>query len=171
MCKSVNECYGAMTYLNRDLISNIREVTSQFRIIYLIRYVLIFIVGFLALIIIVNGSILRTKNIPQDKNIFLLLFFLALVPSLFFYLIAQDWGRWINISYTLSLLTYFYCLKNNFIIFKKSKVINLSLKNKNIMIIFFIIFCFGWNQKTLMKDDIGSLPIYRKIYSVIKNSI
>ena len=170
MCNSVNECYGAMTYLNNDLHSNIGEVTSQFKIIYLIRYMLIFVVGFTALIIIINYSHLITKNKNQNKKL-LFLFVLALIPSLFFYVIAQDWGRWINISYTLSLLTYFYCLKNNFIIFQNPKIKNKSLRNKNVLIILFIIFCFGWNQKTLMKDDVGSLPIYRKIYSVIKNTI
>ena len=171
MCNSVNECYGAMTYLNKNLISNISEVTSQFRIIYLIRYVLIFIIGFFALLIIVINSSLVTDNIYQKKNFFLSLFLLALIPSLFFYFIAQDWGRWINISYTFSILTYFYCLKNNFIIFRIPKFKYQIFKNKNISVILFIIFCLGWNQKTLMKDDVGSLPIYRKIYSVIKNSI
>jgi len=171
MCSSVNECYGAMTYLNRDLISNIGEVTSQFKITYLIRYLGIFIIGFFALLIMVTSSSLITRNIPKMKNFLLLLFLLALIPSLFFYLIAQDWGRWISISYTLSILTYFYCLKNNFIIFKNPKFKYQIFKNKNILIILFVIFCLGWNQKTLMKDDIGSLPIYRKVYSVIKNSI
>ena len=171
MCNSVNECYGAMTYLNRDLISNITEVTSQFKIIYLFRYISIFIIGFLALIIMVSNSSLISKNVSQKKNFLLLLFLLALIPSLSFYLIAQDWGRWINISYTLSLLTYFYCLKNNFIIFKDSKSKYKILRNKKILVILFIIFCFGWNQKTLMKDDIGSIPIYRKIYSVMKNTL
>tara|TARA_B100000787_G_C16172333_1_gene287188 strand:- start:49 stop:1218 length:1170 start_codon:yes stop_codon:yes gene_type:complete len=171
MCSSVNECYGAMTYLNRDLISNIGEVTSQFKITYLIRYLGIFIIGFFALLIMVTSSSLITRNTPKMKNFLLLLFLLALIPSLFFYLIAQDWGRWISISYTLSILTYFYCLKNNFIIFKNPKFKYQIFKNKNILIILFVIFCLGWNQKTLMKDDIGSLPIYRKVYSVIKNSI
>ena len=33
MCNSVNECYGAMSYLNNSLKSNISEVTSKFKLI------------------------------------------------------------------------------------------------------------------------------------------
>ena len=31
MCQSINECYGAISYLNRSLSSNISEVTSNFK--------------------------------------------------------------------------------------------------------------------------------------------
>ena len=32
MCDSVNECYGAMSYLNRDISSNIGEVKTKFQL-------------------------------------------------------------------------------------------------------------------------------------------
>ena len=167
MCESVNQCYGAMTYLGNDLKSNINEVKSKIHISFLIRYIFIFLLGFLPLIILlknsklnINVSFLKIFN----KNI-LFIFFLVFSPSLIFFYIAQDWGRWINISYTLSILTYFYCLNNNLIVLKK----NYFFKIKNSIITFlFIIFSFGWSPKVLMSDDISSIPIYRKSLSIIK---
>ena len=32
---------------------------------------------------------------------------------------------------------------------------------------FFIVFSFGWNPKTTMKEDVGSIPIYRKTLTII----
>ena len=92
------------------------------------------------------------------------------LPNIFFYFIAQDWGRWINISYSLSLLTYLHLYKNNFIKLS-NKVINFNIfKKKYILIMIFIIFSFGWSPKTLMTEDIGSIPIYRKSLNIIKYS-
>ena len=86
---------------------------------------------------------------------------------IFFYYIALDWGRWMNISYTLSLFTYLYLYKNNYIKIK-NKVNNYNFsKNKILLVIFFIVFSFGWNPKTTMKEDVGSIPIYRKTLTII----
>ncbi len=167
MCESVNECYGAMTYLNRDLQSNIGEVTSKFKYTYLFRYILIFIIGFFPLILLLIKSSFNSKF--KSKNIVLIAFFILFIPTLLFYYIAQDWGRWINISYTLSLLTYIFCLKNNLIIFKNYNYTVTFLKNKSILIFIFIIFSFGWSPKTLINEDVGSIPIYRKSLIIIKS--
>ena len=72
-----------------------------------------------------------------------------------------------NISYTLSLFTYLYLYKNNYIKIK-NKVNNYNFsKNKILLVIFFIVFSFGWNPKTTMKEDVGSIPIYRKTLTII----
>jgi hypothetical protein len=166
MCNSVNECYGAMSYMNNSLKSNIAEVTSKFELIYLIRYILIFLIGFYPLLLIIKNSKFKVNSLITDKNC-LSVFFILLLPNILFFYVAQDWGRWINISYTLSLLTYIYLFKNNFII-TDYKNINFNLfKKKFILILSFIIFSFGWSPKTLINEDVGSIPIYRKSLIII----
>ena len=169
MCESINECYGAMTYLDNNLKSNISEVTSQFKFTYLLRYIFIFFIGFLPLLILIKNSTLNIKTKIFTENA-LPLFILMFLPNIIFYFIAQDWGRWINISYSLSLLTYLHLYKNNFIKLS-NKVINFNIfKKKYILIMIFIIFSFGWSPKTLMTEDIGSIPIYRKSLDIINYS-
>ena len=169
MCESIGECYGAITYLNRDISSNIGVVVSKFQTSYLIRYILILIVGYFPLILLLTKSkfnlILKYKN----KYLVLFTFILLFSPTILFFYIAQDWGRWINISYTLSLLTYIYCLKNNLIIIN-FKAINYSVLNKKfVTILLFVIFCFGWSPKTLINEDVSSIPLYRKSLNIIKS--
>ena len=169
MCESINECYGAINYLDNNLKSNISEVTSQFKFTYLLRYIFIFFIGFLPLLILIKNSTLNIKTKIITENA-LPLFILMFLPNIIFYFIAQDWGRWINISYSLSLLTYLHLYKNNFVKLS-NKVINFNIfKKKYILIMIFIIFSFGWSPKTLMTEDIGSIPIYRKSLNIIKYS-
>ena len=134
MCDSINECYGAMTYLNRDLSSNISEVSSKFQISYLFRYVIIFLVGFFPLMLLIFYSKFDTRIKLKNKNNFSIIFFLVFAPSFIFYYIAQDWGRWIHISYSLSLLTYLFCIKNNIITLDKTRINFSILKNKIILV-------------------------------------
>ena len=169
MCDSINECYGAMTYLNRDLSSNISEVSSKFQISYLFRYVIIFLVGFFPLILLIFYSKFDTRIKLKNKNNFSIIFFLVFAPSFIFYYIAQDWGRWIHISYSLSLLTYLFCIKNNIITLDKTRINFSILKNKFIVVFLFILFSFSWSPKTLMNEDVGSIPIYRKSLNIIKS--
>ncbi len=165
MCNSVNECYGAMTYLDNNLNSNISEVTSQFKFSYLLRYILIFFIGFFPLLLLMKNSNFTVKT--KINNNILQLFILMFLPNIIFYYIAQDWGRWMNISYTLSLLTYLYLYKNNYIEVN-NKVINYNIfKNKILLVMLFIVFSFGWSPKTTMKEDVGSIPIYRKTLTII----
>ena len=74
-----------------------------------------------------------------------------------------DWGRWVNITYVILVLIIFNLIKN-----KKIKLNLISLEKnflykikKQIFIIFFVIFCFGWNPKTIITGDIASFPGYR----------
>ena len=169
MCDSINECYGAMTYLNRDLSSNISEVSSKFQISYLFRYVIIFLVGFFPLMLLIFYSKFDTRIKLKNKNNFSIIFFLVFAPSFIFYYIAQDWGRWIHISYSLSLLTYLFCIKNNIITLDKTRINFSILKNKFIVVFLFILFSFSWSPKTLMNEDVSSIPIYRKSLIIIKS--
>tara|TARA_B100000579_G_scaffold146030_1_gene118463 strand:+ start:1042 stop:2214 length:1173 start_codon:yes stop_codon:yes gene_type:complete len=169
MCDSIGECYGAITYLNRDISSNIGEVASKFKISYLIRYIIIFIVGFFPLILLIVNSKFNFKYKYQNSYLVLISFILTFLPTLSFFYIAQDWGRWMNISYTLSLLLFVFCLKNKCITLNIKKIDFNILKNKFFTIFVFIVFCFGWSPKTLINEDVSSIPIYRKSLNIIKS--
>jgi hypothetical protein len=51
--------------------------------------------------------------------------------------------------------------------FLDNKIINL-LKNKKIFIITVIIFCFGWNPKTVMTGDVATNPLWKIPYNSSK---
>jgi len=169
MCNSVNECYGAITYLNNNISSNISEVESKFEISYLIRYLIIFFVGFFPLFLLIFNSKLNFELKSRNKYLFSILFLIVLFPSFSFYYIAQDWGRWVNISYTLSLFTFIYCLKNKLIVIDLNKLNFPIFKKKIITTFLFIIFSFGWSPKTLINEDVSSIPIYRKTLNILKS--
>tara|TARA_B100001057_G_C22356284_1_gene759065 strand:- start:69 stop:329 length:261 start_codon:yes stop_codon:yes gene_type:complete len=66
--------------------------------------------------------------------------------------------------YSFSILTYLYLYKNGLIKIEQSIRKNFFIKlikNKKILIIFFIVFCFGWNPKTSIVGDVGSKPGYQ----------
>ena len=113
----------------------------------------------------------KTSNflINSEKKISSLFYFI-LSPVLILFLMGYDWGRWVNISYTLSLLTFLYLYKKeiikiNFKTLKKNKLNLLSLRNFSLI---FIIYCFTWSPKTVITGDIGSFPLYRAIYKIYK---
>ena len=83
---------------------------------------------------------------------------------------GYDWGRWVNISYVFSIITFIYIYKNNLINLSEKFLNNKLFKNinKKIFIFIFIIFCFGWNPKTVMTGDVASFPGYRIPYKTIK---
>ena len=168
MCESINECYGAMSYLNRNLSSNIGEVASKFQFTYLVRYALIIFIGFFPLYLLIKNSKFNLTFKSQTNNLFIIIFLIIFAPTFIFYYIAQDWGRWVSISYTLSLLTYIFSLKNNFIVLDVDKINFVILRKKSVVIIIFIIFAFGWSPKTLINEDVSSIPIYRKSVEIVK---
>jgi hypothetical protein len=40
--------------------------------------------------------------------------------------------------------------------------------SKKIFVLFFVIYCFGWNPKTVITGDVASIPGYRIPYKVFK---
>ena len=140
----------------------------------ILRYIWIIIIGFLPFFILLKHINFKKKK----KNNYLInnekkttnYFYLILSPVLVLFLMGYDWGRWVNISYTLSLLTFLYLYKKNIIIInfetlKKSKLNLLSMKNFSLI---FIIYCFTWSPKTVITGDIGSFPLYRAVYKIYK---
>ena len=179
MCASLEffynqKCYMALTYTPRNLVTNMGEVKSLFSIVNLFRFIFIFILGFLPLFLLTYASSLRSSKIYTfffNKVSFIYLILIFLLPTFFIYLFAIDWGRWIHISYSMSIIFFVYCLKNKIIYSNKnsSKKLNFfGIKNNFILIIVFILFALSWNHKTVMHEDIGSIPIYRALSKIYK---
>jgi hypothetical protein len=84
---------------------------------------------------------------------------------------GYDWGRWINITYTFSILFYIYLLKNSIIdnnMKIKNLTLNIILKKKFMITSIFIIFAFCWNPKTVITGDIATNTGYKIIYNTTK---
>ena len=179
MCQKLINLYntkcGLGAYvLNRTLQDNIDEL-GGLKIIDIIRGIWIYILGSFALIFcILNSKYEMNKlNFLFKKINFNLVFFIILLPTFVPFLIAVDWGRWFNLSYTMLILFYFFCYKNNLLKFNQTYYVLLFeniLNKKYIFILFILICCFSWNPKAVYSEDIGSIPVYRiidKIFSRI----
>ena len=170
----LNDKCGMGAYvLNRSLKHNIAEL-GGLNSIHLIRNFFIFILGYSALIILIQSSKFnKSKNNILNKFFNLkLLIFLTFLITLIPFTIAVDWGRWFNLSYTMLILFYFFCIKNEKIFLNEnSKIINYLtkrfFKNKTNFFIIVFILCFTWNPKAVYHEDIGSIPIYRMLNKII----
>tara|TARA_Y100000590_G_scaffold412980_1_gene508385 strand:- start:1054 stop:2253 length:1200 start_codon:yes stop_codon:yes gene_type:complete len=179
MCEKLINLYntkcGLGAYvLNRTVQDNISEL-GGLKIIDIIRALWIYCLGSFALIFcVVNSKYKKNKlNFLFKKINFNFIFFIFLLPTFIPFMIAVDWGRWFNLSYTMSILFYFFCFKNNLIKLNQNYYIylfNKILNKKYIFIILILIVCFSWNPKSVYSEDIGSIPVYRiieKIFSRI----
>jgi hypothetical protein len=81
-----------------------------------------------------------------------------------------DWGRIVHISYSFMLLSYIFLLKNNLIKIDQERLVKNIFENlsNKIFFILFIIFCLGWDQKTVMTADITTNSFYKIIYNSSK---
>ena len=72
--------------------------------------------GPLANIFLVSSTFFCKDDTFFNKidNLFLMILIL-LSPSLILFSAATDWGRWVNITYTFSVLLYFFLIKNNYL--------------------------------------------------------
>ena len=94
-----------------------------------------------------------------------------LTPVLFLFAMGVDWGRWVNISYTFTVLFYFYLLKNNLLeinLEKIAKKISFIQNKKSLLVLCFIIYAFGWTPQTSLRGDVSSFPGYRVPYKTGK---
>jgi len=93
------------------------------------------------------------------------------IPVLLLFGMGFDWGRWVNISYVFVIVMYVYLLKEELITIDKeiydTKIYNI-LKKKMFFIFVFIIFCFGWNPKTVITGDIATNPLWKVPYNASK---
>lgn len=180
MCQSLminfkENCGMSLSMLKSksSIIQQFTDVIPLYKIEYFIRYFFILFIGFLPLLILsCNSNFTNTKIkiINYFKSFFsVLILLLCLVPI--FFAAMLDWGRVTNIVYTISVLLYFFLLKNKYIYTVQSKIyssINNFLNNKNYYYFIFFLYCFCWNIKTLFSEKIGSFPIYRILTKSIK---
>ena len=140
---------------------------------YILRYFLIILFGFLPLFLLCGNSKLVNQNIfskfKLDNILFLLLF--LFIPMLPLFAFGYDWGRWVGMMITFSTFFYFFLYKFKYIVTNFDSLTNklIFFNNKKKLIIFiFIIFSFGWNQKTVMSGDIATNPLWKVPYNTSK---
>ena len=178
MCDTLLSKFGESCYMSANLLVtntvyfNTWNQHEAANLINYLRYLGIFIVGFLPLHYLLFKSRFSSKNNYININFKLgILFFILYLPSIIIFMFAWDWGRWINILYSFSILLYFYLYKNGHIIFKNESLpkILIYINSKKLLLIpIFIIFAFGWHPKATLSEDIGSLPGYRIPYKATK---
>tara|TARA_B100001996_G_scaffold96727_1_gene72469 strand:- start:1007 stop:2203 length:1197 start_codon:yes stop_codon:yes gene_type:complete len=171
--------FGQNCYMSCSLLNSKSTIIQQFEGNYksyslevFVRYSLIISIGFFPLLVLLNNSYLKSKNLFLFKFFKkpITLFYISLSPIIFLFIMGYDWGRWVNISYVILALIYFRLLNKNYFIldFEKLKMSFLYKIKGKAFVIFFIIFCFGWNQKTVITGDVSSFPGYRIPYKVLK---
>ncbi len=174
----INE-FGQTCYMSCGLLIGKSTIIQQFEGNYdkyslevFVRYSLIISIGFFPLLVLLNSSYLKNKTLFLFKFFKkpITLFYISLSPVIILFAMGYDWGRWVNISYVILVLIYFRLLiKNYFILdFEKLKMSLLYKIKGKAFVIFFIIFCFGWNPKAVITGDVASFPGYRIPYKVFK---
>ena len=174
ICNSIGEnCWGALMVLSMDLPLSyvISYVYENLKIDYLVRYIFLFSLAFLPFLLIFYYEKNKFSLFNSSKAIFVL-YLCSLFPIIVFHVIANDWGRWINIGYFFSFITLIYFIKIKLVNFDNN---NISLKFKFFLLKYpktfytiFYVYILSWNMKATMTDDIGSLPYYRIIMKFLK---
>ena len=169
--------FGETCYMSCALLKSKSTIFQQFQgnfhkysLEIFIRYFLIILIGFGPIFILLKNSILKNKNLLFFNKFDNLLFptLLTLLPVILLFAMGYDWGRWVNISYVFTFIFYFYLLNNNYLIIENKMNSNFIMTlNKKLFIFVFIIFCFGWNPKTVITGDVASFPGYRIPYKTI----
>ena len=175
------KCYMSCNLINKndlskfgDLIKYIYGTNSKTEILtWIFRYFIIISIGFFPLYFISLHSSIKDENIFSHfklSNIFLLIIFLS-IPIIPLYVFGGDWGRWTGMLISFSTIFYFYLYKYDYItldhesMYKKIKFFE---NKKKFSIFIFIIFAFGWNQKTLMRGDVATNPLWKVPYNTSK---
>ena len=191
MKSSLMNNFGEACYMSCGLMDTKREAVvhikatisklteKEFSIFtYLFRYFLIMLIGFAPLLLLIKNSEL-TKKIFKFKKLALIFAILNIFVPIH-WLMFIDWGRAVNITYVSSILFFFYLFKNDFIKInfrliedKTFKMVNnlqkmLKINPKSILVIFFLVYAFGWSPPTLLSADVNSFPGYRIPYKTIK---
>ena len=171
-------CYMSCSFVGNQAANSFSELImprlSQIKFSYVFRYLLVVLIGFFPLFILLKNSKIKDENknvvlVSQFKSL-LIPFILIFLPSLVLYFTMYDWARVVHISYTFMILTYFFLYKQKLIFINESNLSNhfLSKISKKTFLLVFLIFCFGWNPKVVMPDDVASKPIYAIPYKFYK---
>ena len=178
MRSSLMENFNENCYMSCQLLKTKSSIYQQFQgnfdkysIEIFVRYILIIIIGFGPLFILLFNSKLKNKIFFLDKfNNLLFPYLILLSPVIFLFAMGYDWGRWVNISYVISIISFIYIYKYNLVTLSEEFLDYKLLKNiyKKIFIFIVIIYCFGWNPKTAITGDVASFPGYRIPYKTLK---
>ncbi len=167
----LKENFNENCYMACALLLSKSQIYDQFTANFILfnfeiflRYFLIILIGFGPLFIMIKFSKFKELN----SKIFLF----TIVPPIFvLFMMMGDWGRIVNIFYTFSIISFLYVYKKELVIIDNKILENFfirALDRKYIYIIFFIIFCFGWNPKTTLTADIGTNPFWKIPYNASK---
>ena len=136
------------------------------------RYIMIFLIGFMPLHMLLSQNDFIKKNNFITKNFKLnILFFILYSPSIILFTFGSDWGRWMHILYSFSILLYFYMIKNSIITNNfniKGSIWEKIFKKKITLFFVFFIFAFWWNPKIAIRGDIATNTLYKIIYNSSK---
>ena len=178
MCNFLENNFGERCYMSATMLisSTIHFDTlwihDRAQFVHYLRYILIFLIGFAPLNILVSKSNFVEKDNFITKNFSLrLLFFVLYAPAILLFIYGYDWGRWINITYTFSILFYIYLIKNSIVKSKfkiKYLISNKIINNKFLILFIFLIFTFFWSPKTAITGDISTNIGYKIIYKTSK---
>jgi len=148
----LNKEFKEVCYMSCALLKSKSSIYQQFQANFgkyslevFVRYFLIILIGFGPLFTLIYYSKLKqAKTIFSKKFNLLSIFLFLLSPVLLLFAMGYDWGRWVSISYIMSLITYFYLYKNSFIILdtKKLNSNKLNLLKPQIFFIYFYYLCF-----------------------------
>ncbi len=168
-------CYGACALLktkstiNDQIIDTIKLLSLE----VFVRYSLIILIGFGPLFFLLKNFKISNNNYLFFKlfNNLLFPFLIILSPTIILFLMGVDWGRWVNISYVHAIIFFIYLYKDNFLINSENtiKLTSLNFFSKKMFLLLFIIYCFGWNPKTVVTGDVASFPGYRVPYKIFKS--
>jgi hypothetical protein len=179
LANSLKENFGEDCYMSCGMLLSRSSIISQFVQNFesvtfdgLIRYPLIILIGFGPIFLLSLNSKLKKKVLFFEyfNNLFYPIL-LLLTPVLFLFAMGGDWGRWVNISYTFTVLFYFYLIQNNLLeinlkkIIKKISIIQIK---KPLLVICVILYTFGWTPQTSLRGDVSSFPGYRIPYKTVK---
>ena len=170
--------FGESCYMSCGLLKTKSTIIQQFQgnagkysFEVIFRYSLIVLIGFYPISLLLKNCTTKSKKLFFFQNFKNLLtpFCIAISPVILLFAMGYDWGRWVNISYVIFALIVFSLLKNekinlNIVLLKQNFLYKIKGK---MFVILFIIFCFGWNPKTVMLGDVASFPGYRIPVKVI----
>lgn len=180
MCEILRINFGEKCYMSAALLLDQGIYFSTFDFVHknanfynYFRFFLIFLLGFYPLYYYAYNIKISNKFYFIkffSRNLFVIFLFFNL-PVLLLFIFAYDWGRWVVFIYTFSTLTLFFLINNDELrLINKNKINKLYIfkVNKFYYVLIFIFISFFWNIKTVITDNVGSLPVYRVILKFIK---
>lgn len=173
MCNTLqfldNGCWGGSSMLVTATIyfDTFEWIHDKANFFNYLNYLIYFFIGFFPIFF----TLLKVKNQFYDifllnkLNNILLIFFLIYIPIPLIFIFALDWGRWINIVFSLTYILFIFLRERKFI---KLQLFNNFQINKSIFFILFFLFCLSWHPRILLWEKTGTFPIYRVATKVIK---